>query len=360
MTSVVDVDNLFGIKNSNRTAEQHLGKNQFNSSFPTALANYMMSQKKSIMYNKVVEIDGELKVETSEISVDDIFKKSNTDELYFSFETVFQPYEKYSFDTIDGIDLSVKDINDNWLRALEVKLTVLPDAVTSKKDEKDWGSEIVVRSATTLYCALGMYDSSKNEKDKIRDIFETPCSSIQSWESEFEVSNKYLPLLSALNKFEKEFLENQQPLLMQTLWKTNGQSPLLKDDAFDIIIWSDFAVSRLFIDRDYEKQVGKSKMSRPMRATARLARCLWELSKSDKIHIDSIYHQMAYGTQTDKEFSVNGLMWGNFITDKSRILKPAIRSEELPQIISSEMIELLKPERRFDQTLYFTYRMNEE
>ena len=137
MTSVVEVDNLFGIKNSNRTAEQHLGKNQFNSSFPTALANYMMSKKKSIMYNKVVEIDGELKVETSEISVDKIFKTSDINKLYFSFETVYQPYEKYSFDTIDGIDLSVKDINDNWLRALEVKLTVLPDAVTSKKDEKD-------------------------------------------------------------------------------------------------------------------------------------------------------------------------------------------------------------------------------
>ncbi|HEL2553669.1 TPA: HindVP family restriction endonuclease [Streptococcus suis] len=53
-------------------------------------------------------------------------------------------------------------------------------------------------------------------------------------------------------------------------------------------------------------------------------------------------------------------MWGNFVTDKTRIIKPAIKSEELPNIITSDMIELLKPERRFDQTLYFTYRMNED
>lgn len=49
------MENLFGIKNSNRTAEQHLGKNQFNSSFPTALANYMMSKKQNVMYNQLVE-----------------------------------------------------------------------------------------------------------------------------------------------------------------------------------------------------------------------------------------------------------------------------------------------------------------
>lgn len=350
------MDNLFGIKNSNRTSEQHLGKNQFNSSFPTALANYMMSKNKDVMYNKLVNENGILKVRTEKISVKDLFKNDNTDELYYSFETVYEPYQQYSFDKIDGIDLSIKNINDEWLRPLEVKLTVLPDAVTSKKDEADWGSEIVVRSATTLYCALGMYDSSKNKKSEIRNIFENSCSSISSWYNEYEVSNKFQPLLDALNTYEAKFLKHQQPLVMQTIWKTNGQSPSLKEYAFDIVIWSNFAISRLFIDRKSEKD----KMSRPMRATARLVRCLWELSKSDKIHIDEIYRQMAYGYQTDKEFSINGLMWGQFVTDKSRIIKPAIKSEELPYIISSEMIELLKPERRFDQTLYFTYRMNEE
>ncbi len=48
-------------------------------------------------------------------------------------------------------------------------------------------------------------------------------------------------------------------------------------------------------------------MSRPMRATARLARCLWELSKSGKIRMADIYRQMAFGAQTDKEFAINGV-----------------------------------------------------
>lgn len=350
------MEHLFGIKNSNRTAEQHLGKNQFNSSFPAALACYMMSQNKKVMYNTLELVDGELKVITSDISVAQIFKDKNTDKLYFSFESVYEPYEEYSFDKIDGIDLTIKDINGKWLRPLEVKLTVLPDKVTSVKEEKDWGSEMVVRSATTLYCALGMYSANKGKKKVIREIFEDACSNISDWKNEFEVSNKFQPLVDSLNRFEKEFISSQQPLLMQTLWKTDGQSPILKDDAFDIIVWSDFAISRLFIDRE----IKANKMNRPMRATARLARCLWELSKSDKIHIDEIYRQMAYGNQTDKEFSINGLKWGQFITNKDRIVKPAIKSNELSNIIPEKLIDLLKPERRFDQTLYFTYKIGEE
>lgn len=43
-----------------------------------------------------------------------------------------------------------------------------------------------------------------------------------------------------------------------------------------------------------------------MRATARLARCIWELSKSGKIREVDIYRQMAIGNQMDKEFTIGG------------------------------------------------------
>src|SRR5699024_10642965 len=107
----------------------------------------------------------------------------------------------------------------------------------------------------------------------------------------------------SIDEFQKSYYTRQKPLLMQTLWKTQGKSPLLADQAFDIVIWSDYAFSRLFIDSSYEVT---STMSRPMRASARLARCLWELSKSGKIRVVDIYRQMAFGNQTDKEFSVPG------------------------------------------------------
>ena len=209
-------------------------------------------------------------------------------QLPFAFESVFEPYQQYSFDAVDGIDLVVKDLEGNFLSPLEVKLTVLPDNTTYKKSEELWGSEMVVRSATTSYCALGMFDAVKNDSAIVREIFEEACSSIQSWDNDFEMTHKIPALSRAIDEFQSRYYMRQKPLLMQTLWKTQGKSPLLADQAFDIVIWSDYAFSRLFVDASYEVV---STMSRPMRASARLARCLWELSKSGKIRVVDIYRQ---------------------------------------------------------------------
>lgn len=83
---------------------------------------------------------------------------------------MYAPYQQYSFDPIDGIDLVVKDTEGNYLSPLEVKLTVIPTSQTSVLPEEKWGSEIVVRSATTSYCALGMFDSIKEHSREIREI----------------------------------------------------------------------------------------------------------------------------------------------------------------------------------------------
>lgn len=96
-------------------------------------------------------------------------------------------------------------------------------------------------------------------------------------------------------------------------------------------------------------------MSRPMRATARLAKCLWELSKSGKIRVVDIYRQMAFGNQTDKEFSIPGNKWITYVSSP-RTERPILPREVVNEIIAPGYIERLSPERRFDQTLYFTVR----
>ena len=345
---------LFGIEHSNRSADDHWGKNCFNSSFPAATANYMMENNIPAIYISLEEVDGKLKVVTTKIPIEEVFncKGLHANELYFSFESIFEPYQKYSFDTIDGIDLVVKDLKGNYLSPLEVKLTVLPDNTTYKKSEDKWGSEMVVRSATTSYCALGMYDAIKNKALEVREIFESACASIQGWDNDYEMTHK-IPLLSeSIDEFQRQFYTFQKPLLMQTLWKTQGKSPLLAENAFDIVIWSDYAFSRLFIDSSY---VVTNTMSRPMRATARLARCLWELSKSGKIRVVDIYRQMAFGNQTDKEFSIPGNKWRNYV-ETARTANPILKKDMVNKIIENGYIEKLSPERRFDQTLYFTVR----
>jgi hypothetical protein len=166
------------------------------------------------------------------------------------------------------------------------------------------------------------------------------------------MTHKIPALSSSINEFQKKYYTKQKPLLMQTLWKTQGKSPLLAEQAFDIVIWSDYAFSRLFIDGSYETA---NTMSRPMRATARLARCLWELSKSGKIRVADIYRQMAFGNQTDKEFSIPGNKWRTYV-ETPRTVKPILHKTAVHSIIENGYIEKLSPERRFDQTLYFTVR----
>lgn len=353
---MADTENgLYGIYNSNRDVEEHWGKNCFNSSFPTAMACYMMDKDIPAIYMKLVKEKGVLKVKPVEISLRDVFRAGSrsTAELDFQFETVYEPYAKYSFDRIDGIDLVVKGTDEAWLAPVEVKLTVLPDNTTVSDKESEWGCEMVVRSATTSYAALGMFDAVSKKAKEIREIFEPSCSAIQSWDNTFEMSYKTASLCKALDEFESKFLRRQRPLVMEPVWKTCGQTPFLSDNAFDIVVWSDYAFTRLFIDRAQADKAGD--MTRPGRAAAKLARCLWELSKSGKIHVTEIYRQMAFGNQTDKEFSISGKSWRKYVTSK-RIEKPILPKETIKEIIAPGFIDKLRPERRFDQTLYFTMR----
>ncbi len=340
---------LYGIYHTNRADIQHWTKNCFNSSFPTALACYMMDHGVKAMYARLKEVDGELKVVCDEIEINRLFRCGNKHpaDLYFSFESVFEPYKQYCTDALDSIDLVVKNLDGNFLAPVEIKLTVLPSSATSAKPENEWGSEIVVRTATTSYLALGIWDKVKDNRDRIRDIFEDTCAGIGSWTNDYEMSHKTNELRACLNTFEKEFIEHQQPLVMQPIWRTMGQSPLLDDDAFDIVVWSDLAFSRLFIDTE----IGET-MSRPMRATACMSRCLWELSKSGRVRIDSIYRQMTFNQQNDKEVAPSGSIWRGYITS-DRVLKPRIHRDEVNKIIlAPDYFERLKPERRLDQTLY--------
>lgn len=347
---------LYGIFNSNRTADDHWGKNCFNSSFPTSTACYMLDNDIKAIYITLATKNNKLVIDPQEISIKEVFNCGNKPlhDLYFSFESIYAPYQQYSFDSIDGIDLVVKDIDGNYLSPLEVKLTVIPTSQTSTLPEEKWGSEIVVRSATTSYCALGMFDSIKKSAQNIRAIFEDACSSIQMWDNDYEMTHKMPSLCAAIDNFQLKYYTHQKPLLMQTLWKTQGQSPILADQAFDIVIWSDYAFSRLFLDHSAEPA---DTMRRGMRASARLARCLWELSKSGKIRVSDIYRQMAFDNQTDKEFAIGGSLWRKYVTPE-RIQNLALNKNIVYQIIEPGYIDRLMPERRFDQTLYFTMRGN--
>lgn len=299
----------------------------------------------------------DLTVRAEEIAIEALFNSERpNDQLQFDFEIPYEPYQQYAFDTIGGIDLVVKhhgdDAETRWKRPLEVKLTVVPDNTTCRRAESEWSPELVIRPASIKYCALGTYHNCREQRDQIRDLFEDVCANFQLWSSAHELLNKRAELLESLNRFQRQFRASQQPFLIQPIWKTKGKSPMLSENAFDLFVWSDFALCRALIDRSLAEGTG---ISRFMRAAARLARVLYVLSTQGRANLVTIYNEMGYGHQTDKDLSLPGGATRGYLNTPRRVT-PVLPREVVAEIILNGGEKLLSPERRLDATIFFNAR----
>ncbi len=343
---------LYGIKNSNRNFADpyNWGKNQFNSSFPTSLLVYMRDKLINPLY---ITLNKSLSTEIGEIEVDKLFQTNlSNDELYFAFESRFEPYRDLSHDEIEKIDLVIRDLKGVNIAPIEIKLTTIPDNTTSEKNEEDYGAELVIRSATMRYMALGMASSLKNHYYEIREIFAPALNGLRGgdWESKL-IKNRQTDILNALELFFETFCTYQKPLLMQPIWKTLGKSSVLADNCLDIFVWSDFALSRLFMES--AKNSSAKDITRQQRAAFRMARFLFEIARDGKIYQQPIYDGMTYDTQNDKEFAVSGSITNRFMRC-DRLKKPIIHKDQIKEIVLGGGQKYLSPERRFDAILYFS------
>lgn len=344
---------LYGITRSNRNFNDpyYWGKNQFNSSFPVALACYMRSQNTPLAY---IRYQDSKKTKVDELDVSDMFGCSlPNDQLYFAFETRFDAFRGSVHDELPAIDLVIGSGDPvKQLRPIEIKLTTLPDNATEGLDESRYGAELVIRSATTRYMALSMSKSVEHCQSRVKEIFEPVFAKVRNFDSKVEMAS-VLPLaVQALDCFLKEFKDLQKPMLMQPIWKTVGKSPILANNCLDIFVWSDFALTHLFIDSArFPKDINS--VSRYSRAALRLARFLYERSKSEKVFQAPIYDGMTFDNQNDKEFSMTGVRTRELMAC-DRLLKPRITKDEIKRIILGGGQKYLSPERRFDAILYFS------
>jgi len=344
---------LFGISRSNRdfTDPYYWGKNQFNSAFPVALACYMRAQSIPLVY---ITYRDELGTNIGELDVSEIFGSTQAnDALYFSFESRFEPFREHVHDELPPIDLVICDTTrDHQIRPIEIKLTTLPDNTTESLRDDQYGTELVIRSATTRYMALSMVCSLQGHLSRIRDIFEPAMATVRNWDSKVEMSQLAPAILDALELFLNEFNSFQKPLLMQPVWKTLGKTPVLADNCLDIFVWSDFALTHLFLD-SARAAVQQQKISRQLRAALRLARFLYQSSLGGRVHQAPIYDGMTYDNQNDKEFAISGSK-SRPLMACDRLVRPIITKSEIKNIVLGGGHKHLSPERRFDAILYFS------
>lgn len=352
---------LYGIEHSNRTGSDLWGKNQFNSTFPTAICCYMRDHGIPPVYLCVGE-GGDF--QNIEISFNEIWGTERpNEEIFFAFESRFSRFEEVLNGSIERVDLVVSNLRIDesgvlqegaQLQPLEVKLTVVPDEATHSLAEDQWGAEIVFRPATTKYCAMSMAFHCRAERDVIREIFEQSLSGVRDWGNEIEAKAILPAAIACLERFRETLYRHQAPLVMQPIWKTEGKSPVLAENAFDVFIWSDFGLLTLIIDQARSSILARD-IKRPARSALRIARFLFEYGRAGNGHIANIYDQMTYGKQSDKCFSVNGHVTRRYMKHP-RIISPAIKREAVNEIILDGGENFLSPERRFDQSIYFLAR----
>lgn len=263
---------LYGISRSNRNFNDpyYWGKNQFNSAFPVALACFMRSLDLPLAY---IQFQNSYSTKVVELDVSDFFGSSlPSEQLYFAFETRFDSFRRSVHDELPAIDLVVGSGDPvKQLRPIEIKLTTLPDNATESLDESRYGAELVIRSATTRYMALSMAQSVEAHKLKVKEIFDPVFARVRNFDSKVEMISVVPMAVRALDTFLEEFKYLQQPLLMQPIWKTVGKSPILAKNCLDIFVWSDFALTHLFLDSARNPRDLNS-ISRYSRAALRLSR----------------------------------------------------------------------------------------
>ncbi|MEN9984236.1 MAG: hypothetical protein RI918_2205 [Pseudomonadota bacterium] len=349
---------LFGITHSNRNFadKYYWGKNQFNSAFPVALTCYMRSKGMSLAY---VKYKNNSKTEVVDIDVNDVLGSSLSNEsLYFSFESRFDRFKELVHDDLPPIDLVVcNGARDSQIKPLEIKLTTLPDNTTEALTEDKYGAELVIRSATTRYLALSMVQSlrdnpSGNRMSEVRAMFNPVFAKVRSWDSKAEMLQLAPLALTALDQFLNDFKDLQTPLLLQPIWKTMGKTPVLAEHCLDVFVWSDFALTHLFME-SARASLGSQSISRQLRAALRLSRFLYESAGGNKVYQAPIYDGMTYDNQNDKEFAISGAKSRPLMACE-RLVKPSIRKDEIKKILLGGGHKFLSPERRFDAILYFS------
>ena len=173
---------LFGIKHSNKDFEQKdaWGKNQFNSSFPVALTSYMAHIGVDNVY---LTLDKKQKVKCDNISTQRLFGiNPESDDLFFSFESIYTPYERFVIGELPRIDLvTQKRGNGCALKGMEIKLTALPDNSTCELADNQFGSEIVTRPPTIIYLACSIAYLYHNSYLSLREYFDDKFDKLRDW-----------------------------------------------------------------------------------------------------------------------------------------------------------------------------------
>lgn len=359
-----NIPGFYGIYNSNRNFSdpKAWGKNQFNSTFPLSLSLYMSDTSRLPVY---LMTDRDLGLVHENISTKNAFgidDSVDNKDVFCGFETISSQDQLLNGlgvgnSTRSDIVLYLID-GDSSSHGMEAKLTVIPDNSTINKHHDSQSGELVIRPVSILHLANVLaysYTERKAELYSLLDIVTKHFPTNEQWQNLDLLYSQLENFVIVFESILKNSVDDQVPVLLHTIWRTEGKSPRLAEDTLDVFFWSSHAFAKLFFDSiNIEKILNKrdSKLERKTRAVIWIIKMLDAYVKTEKIPGESIIQSFSYGNQTDKAFAVNGSLTFPFLSGKE-LFKPRVTRNEIDNIILGHGERFLSPERRFDASLFF-------
>jgi len=291
-------------------------------------------------------VEGKATTDDAKWDMADILGK-NSETAFYQFEGSFEPYARFWRNDTDAIDLIVW-ADGSPVRPLEVKLTVVPDSITSKGPKSEWAPELVMRPVSSAYAMLGIAsslldDGNREIRGEVVDKLKVAYNCISDWKNESEALKHKHQIVSCLKAALHMCEAVQRPFLLQPIWRTSGQSLKLCDRCFDVFVWSDASVMSLPI----QECKGESRMTRSFREVARHVRGLYDILQTGDFDYSGIYKGITHRSLTDRSFSISGKSSIKYMYHK-RLEFPVLPASELSKIVLNGGESELKPERRFD------------
>jgi HindVP restriction endonuclease len=343
---------LFGLTYSNRDFSQRdsWGKNQFNSSFPASLAAYLHHVGLPCIYLK---LNNQLAVYHDKISTMDLYGVNPVDDgLFYAFESPYLPFQPLVMGHFPRVDLvMLHRETGECLRGLEVKLTALPDNSTCELPENKYGCELVIRPDTIVYLACSLAMHFRHDLPRLRLLLGDGFDLIEDWQEGTYILQAVARMTAAIDRVALSVLDNQEPLVMQPVWKTEGKNPRLADNCLDVFVWSNLAFTQLFLDVARREIISQKTITRQVRTAVWLFKMLYDFSLYGRIDHRTVIDGLSYNTKNDKAFAVSGRVTHPYM-NSPELTKPRISKHQIKDIILGGGQDLLSPERRFDAIIF--------
>ena len=352
---------LFGLGNASHDFSDtaSLGKNIFTNAFPIAVAQYLSIERNLPIPLIKARYEGNSISTYQEMVSWEHIIGTNPRSATFLFEEVYNGFKIYTDKLPNKSDIVVSDESGQHRRPFEVKLVVVPNSNTASRPHEEQSCEIVVRPPTIEQLAFSIansYGSSRRALllDIISDALRTPMD--YQWANESWMRNKIPRVAEAANEIGIRGIELQTPFVINAIWRTQGQRPILHTNAFDVFVWTDMAFLQLFTDNSSSTSKSR-KITRAERSLVWLISALFDYAAQRTLNFSKHHSNITYGAQTDKAASYAGDTPLKHLKS-NEFFHPRVSKLELEKIMTRDALEYLMPERRLDNSIMIQHLIN--